>query len=85
MNDISHLSHIVASGFYTCDSICTDNIKLTNFIFLMKSAKSSLVNAFPFVFIKMFSDTIFISGTSSAPCVSGLKVLVPADKLLCLM
>lgn len=39
MNDISHLSHIVASGFHTCDSICTDNIKLTNFIFSYEISK----------------------------------------------
>lgn len=39
MNDISHLSHIVASGFYTCDSICTGNIKLTNFIFSYEISK----------------------------------------------
>ena len=48
---------------------------------LMKSAKASLVRALPLDLIKMFSDTIFISGTSSAPTVSGLNVGVPADKL----
>ena len=48
---------------------------------LMKSAKASLVRAFPLDLIKMLSDTIIISGTSWAPTVSGLKVLVPADKL----
>lgn len=32
--------------------------------------------------MKMFSDTIFMSGTSSAPGVLGLKVRVPLDRLL---
>ena len=47
--------------------------------------KSSLVNALDFVFTKICSDTTESSGTSSAPFVFGLKVLVPTVRLLCLI
>ena len=46
----------------------------------MKFENSSLVNAFPLYFVKIFFETIFKSEASSARHVSGLKVLVPLDK-----
>ena len=49
----------------------------------MNPQNASLVSALAFVFTKMLSETIFISGASSAPFVPGLKVRVPADRLLC--
>ena len=49
----------------------------------MKAVKASLVRALLFDFLKIWSDTTFSSGTSSAPRVPGLKVRVPADRLLC--
>ncbi len=47
------------------------------------SRNASLVSALAFVLTNTLSDTTFSSGTSSTPFVPGLKVRVPADKLLC--
>lgn len=66
MNDITCFCHIIASGFYAGRGVGPGNIEFSNFVFLINAVKSSFVNAFPLGFIKMFSDTIFKSGTSSA-------------------
>lgn len=50
----------------------------------MKAANSSFVGALLFDFVKIQSDTTFISGTNSAPCVPGLKVLAPAGQVIVL-